>query len=732
MMKELKTLSIFLAAGLLVACGSAKDGSGTTSAPLDNTAPSLVKTTPNIIVSSQNGSILLPVSTQAITFTFDEELDPNSIPTDDTLNISTSNPDVTLKGSWSYSYAQQVSNLTFTFDFTSLASDATTLLSDEIYELRFRNTITDMAGNPVVYLIRFETEQSYDVLVKTTGLSDKTVGIKLTSANKTVSHSITGDGLASGSSNVDVSYLANTSFTLSVESQPDANTFCAFSNTSGKILQKDSNVELNCSSVVPYFTNDSGDPKKDVANWNTYTQPDVNKPFIHAGEQRKFTLSNYTCADINTPVDALGAFDWACETIDTQTIIYSTGLKSGKGLSDLLDFSNHSWSKNSVTVTTNDGNNTVIETTTPAAWWNNPVVIPSSTTLSSFETIYMLTSKNVAISVLDRAYILAEKHTALVIDPDDVLSLLSSNLEAIKVANTGTWIEGTVHARNLAETGLQITGGFYTQVRNFHISDATADGIRLFTSSHTYMKNVSSSSNSGNGLFIKTPYRVSLDDVNIVHNGVFNDNGEKGILIDTSGITNKLSLITANNNQGGGISLSSNNHLSDSQIDNTDGDALTIDGHNNIVTMLTANSTNGNGIFFTTPVERTENAASNLLSSVLASNITHDIDAAIYDSNTQVNIVDTAPYDIVTDQTLPGGNLSHTLLDGTVVSFLENAVEPFNDGSGNDNGLCEANEKCLFTPNTGHSQGSGTLEVISEPGFWGATNIILQRYPATP
>lgn len=47
--------------------------------------------------------------------------------------------------------------------------------------------------------------------------------------------------------------------------------------------------------------------------------------------------------------------------------------------------------------------------------------------------------------------------------------------------------------------------------------------------------------------------------------------------------------------------------------------------------------------------------------------------------------------------------------DGTVCSstFLRYAVEDLDDGIGNDNGLCDANEACLFAPNLGAYQGHG-------------------------
>jgi hypothetical protein len=40
---------------------------------------------------------------------------------------------------------------------------------------------------------------------------------------------------------------------------------------------------------------------------------------------------------------------------------------------------------------------------------------------------------------------------------------------------------------------------------------------------------------------------------------------------------------------------------------------------------------------------------------------------------------------------------------------VKNATELKGDGVGNDNGLCESNEACLFTPNLGSYQGDGIL-----------------------
>lgn len=62
-------------------------------------------------------------------------------------------------------------------------------------------------------------------------------------------------------------------------------------------------------------------------------------------------------------------------------------------------------------------------------------------------------------------------------------------------------------------------------------------------------------------------------------------------------------------------------------------------------------------------------------------------------------------------------------------TFLINAVELFDDDVGNDNGLCESHEDCLFTPNIGTYQGHG--EPILVPDFYGAgtiNNVTLYTY----
>jgi hypothetical protein len=44
---------------------------------------------------------------------------------------------------------------------------------------------------------------------------------------------------------------------------------------------------------------------------------------------------------------------------------------------------------------------------------------------------------------------------------------------------------------------------------------------------------------------------------------------------------------------------------------------------------------------------------------------------------------------------------------------LRNAFEIINDGRGDDDGLCESNEACVYTPNLGVYQGQGDYRTRS-------------------
>ena len=59
---------------------------------------------------------------------------------------------------------------------------------------------------------------------------------------------------------------------------------------------------------------------------------------------------------------------------------------------------------------------------------------------------------------------------------------------------------------------------------------------------------------------------------------------------------------------------------------------------------------------------------------------------------------------------------------------LRNAVEILNDARGNDNGLCESNEACMYTPNFGSYQGHGRRNYVGNVNGGLISNVDLFRY----
>jgi hypothetical protein len=78
------------------------------------------------------------------------------------------------------------------------------------------------------------------------------------------------------------------------------------------------------------------------------------------------------------------------------------------------------------------------------------------------------------------------------------------------------------------------------------------------------------------------------------------------------------------------------------------------------------------------------------------------------------------------------GNQSSTDLSATSHTFLTNAIEVMSDGLGNDNGLCESNETCIYAPNFASAyQGAGDYtkhKCVFNAGT--ITGVTMYAYPA--
>ena len=93
--------------------------------------------------------------------------------------------------------------------------------------------------------------------------------------------------------------------------------------------------------------------------------------------------------------------------------------------------------------------------------------------------------------------------------------------------------------------------------------------------------------------------------------------------------------------------------------------------------------------------------------------------------------LNTADVVVLGTSSIPTGNdtITHTWSDSSSTTYLRHAVEIINDDVGNDNGLCESSETCLYMPNIGSYQGHGNLVSAGSIGTGGTLeNITLLRY----
>ena len=74
---------------------------------------------------------------------------------------------------------------------------------------------------------------------------------------------------------------------------------------------------------------------------------------------------------------------------------------------------------------------------------------------------------------------------------------------------------------------------------------------------------------------------------------------------------------------------------------------------------------------------------------------------------------------------------ANVITDTSGRTFLKNAVEIIGDGIGNENGLCESGEACIYAPNAGAYQGEGdyTAQTCTYTGGNGVINVTMYGYP---
>ena len=362
-------------------------------------------------------------------------------------------------------------------------------------------------------------------------------------------------------------------YNISVLTQPTGQV-CPITNGSGTLSGADvTDITVTCMTplgdVTALYSANGSD-------WNNYVTDDgasfaqatdtaciaaSDTACLHGGEIRFYEVSALSSCTGIMASDALGAFDWSCDDSTGTVRLISTGLKKGKGLADLIDFSVPGWKKNSLTVYEGAEASSVSLSTN---WWSNPLAVDNDGgSLDTAGIIYVVTN-----DALDAGYIINASSVALVGQPGLVINGPGGGASSYVISADGSlgeardflWVEGTVDAAG------DNKGVYWHTVRFSALRNITADsadtgtqptGIYLQDSSNNTLSGVTANNNSSTGVGLNYSSGNTLSEVTA-------SNNKLGVYLSTSS-NNTITRVTASNNNFDGIVLltsSSNNTLS--------------------------------------------------------------------------------------------------------------------------------------------------------------------------
>ncbi len=102
---------------------------------------------------------------------------------------------------------------------------------------------------------------------------------------------------------------------------------------------------------------------------------DGSAPCLHGGETRALRAPDHitTCEGLSVR-DALGAFNWRCESVGGAPLFVSEGLAPGVLLSELLDLDALAWRPNALVLTLGGPRGPEVYRSPERAWWDNPIL----------------------------------------------------------------------------------------------------------------------------------------------------------------------------------------------------------------------------------------------------------------------------------------------------------------------------------------------------------------------
>lgn len=631
-------------------------------------------------------------------------------------------------------------------------------------------------------------------------------------------------------------------YAITIKSNP-VGYVCSVANSSGIVSANVSNANISCNLITVtamYPTNG--------LNWNDYINRDFSKDIfsqtdtacntantggyrtcIHAGEIRTFDIPSRSACTNLTATDNLDALNWICRTNAKGGVtFYSSALKKGKYLSDLIDWTNNVWQN--LTITVKDGSSTLVVSNS-LKLWTNVIDATEPSIPSTSGTIYLY-----GLTTITNNIIINANKISVLINPSGIKSIRTTgacnSISGVDLTNRlYVWFEGNIDYGNSTQNayGISLFTSRFSVIKNTRIQNAGMNciatgninnAINLNGSPNNYFEDIvlgetlgtspavgiglllsASDDNLFNGISISNMatdgIQINSSRGNTIINATVMSSAAECVLIQSSSHNNNIfNISTVNTNNYGIRYLNSNNGLflntvlfnhQNHGVDLISGSSITVhnlSASNNPTGQVNLNTTSSyfTGIIKTSSTTCLYSASSGGMNSTCQPVSPSDFSAPISingtanpfvgysatdSKNSTANLsgnnsgiafgsmTDWIRFDNIykgigkfnsaafpstfhlgvcssgnctiwdlslkaSDTVLRNANISSvgatcptTMIthnySTSSVTFLRNSVELLNDGVGNDNGLCEANEDCLLTPNHGAYQGHGNL-----------------------
>ncbi len=238
---------------------------------------------------------------------------------------------------------------------------------------------------------------------------------------------------------------------------------------------------------------------------------------IHAGDKKRVTTTETSCTGLSM-VDNYGVFDWSC-SLDHGVAVFDSRLKEGKGIKDVIDFTEPQYYDFKVTMT---GGTPATQESYARAWWTNSLNVLtdfSSEVELSEQSIYLINGSYEFVS-----FRISTDHVAIVSNIGKVLTH-KRDVAVCDPSNASPGAESCmIYANRMHFSWIEIDN----LIGDFD-SDTTAYGIIFYQGNFNKVLNTSMSHINRFGLFLNESNYGTFSKLRIAD--VYGDGAAKAIYL---------------------------------------------------------------------------------------------------------------------------------------------------------------------------------------------------------